>query len=33
LDNSFFNLQFNVTATSTLRLIGQFHLILQLASC
>ena len=33
LDNSFFNFQFDVTATSTLRLIGQFHLILQLASC
>ena len=33
LDDSIFHFQFDVTATSTLRLIGQFHLILQLASC
>ena len=33
LNNSVFHFQFDVTATSTLRLIGQFHLILQLASC
>ena len=33
LDNTVFNFQFDMTATGSLSLISQFHIILQLASC